>query len=163
MPRRPRPTQQTTVHIRDGSSATLICPACGLARQIAASRFRNDRHNLAVRCRCATLFHVVLDFRRYFRKSTNLAGTYTRSSSAGPGGGVIHIHNISRIGVGFTVSGQHRIEPGQELQIECQLSDRNQTVVKKQATVRTVQENTIGCEFAGSGDLDKALGFFLQG
>ena len=156
-------TQPLTVHIRDNNAATLVCPACGLVRQIAVAKFRNDRHTLAIRCRCGHVYSVLLDFRRHFRKPTSLAGTYVSRDPAGPGGGVIRILNISRSGVGFTVSGRHRILPGQELQIEFQLTDRNRTVIKKQAVVRTVQENTVGCEFVCGGVLDKALGFFLQG
>lgn len=156
-------TQPLTIHIRDNNAATLVCPACGLVRQIAVAKFRNDRHTLAIRCRCGHVYSVLLDFRRHFRKPTSLAGTYVSRDPAGPGGGVIRILNISRSGVGFTVSGRHRILPGQELQIEFQLTDRNRTVIKKQAVVRTVQENTVGCEFVCGGDLDKALGFFLQG
>ena len=155
--------QPLTVHIRDNNAATLVCPACGLVRQIAVAKFRNDRHTLAIRCRCGHVYSVLLDFRRHFRKPTSLAGTYVSRDPAGPGGGVIRILNISRSGVGFTVSGRHRILPGQELQIEFQLTDRNRTVIKKQAVVRTVQENTVGCEFLCAGELDKALGFFLQG
>ena len=156
-------TQPLTVHIRDNNAATLVCPACGLVRQIAVAKFRNDRHTLAIRCRCGHVYSVLLDFRRHFRKPTSLAGTYVSRDPAGPGGGVIRILNISRSGVGFTVSGRHRILPGQELQIEFQLTDRNRTVIKKQAVVRTVQENTVGCEFLCAGELDKALGFVLQG
>ena len=156
-------TQPLTIHIRDNNAATLVCPACGLVRQIAVAKFRNDRHTLAIRCRCGHVYSVLLDFRRHFRKPTSLAGTYVSRDPAGPGGGVIRILNISRSGVGFTVSGRHRILPGQELQIEFQLTDRNRTVIKKQAVVRTVQENTVGCEFVCGGELDKALGFFLQG
>ena len=156
-------TPPLTVHIRDNNAATLVCPACGLVRQIAVAKFRNDRHTLAIRCRCGHVYSVLLDFRRHFRKPTSLAGTYVSRDPAGPGGGVIRILNISRSGVGFTVSGRHRILPGQELQIEFQLTDRNRTVIKKQAVVRTVQENTVGCEFLCAGELDKALGFFLQG
>ena len=155
--------QPATVHIRDGNSATLICPGCGLVRQVSVARFRNDRHTLSVRCRCGHVYNVLLDFRRHFRKPTSLAGTYVSRDPAGPGGGVIRIVNISRSGVGFTVSGRHRIEPGQELQIEFQLTDRNKSVLKKPAVVRTVQDNTVGCEFLCTGELDKALGFFLQG
>ena len=155
--------QPLTVHIRDGNSATLICPGCGLVRQVSVAKFRNDRHTLSVRCRCGHVYNVLLDFRRHFRKPTSLAGTYVSRDPAGPGGGVIRIVNISRSGVGFTVSGRHRIEPGQELQIEFQLTDRNKSVLKKPVVVRTVQDNTVGCEFLCTGELDKALGFFLQG
>ena len=156
-------TQPLTVHIRDNNAATLVCPACGLVRQIAVAKFRNDRHTLAIRCRCGHVYSVLLDFRRHFRKPTSLAGTYVSRDPAGPGGGVIRILNISRSGVGFTVSGRHRILPGQELQIEFQLTDRNKSVLKRPAVVRTVQDNTVGCEFLCTGELDKALGFFLQG
>ena len=156
-------TQPLTVHIRDNNAATLVCPACGLVRQIAVAKFRNDRHTLAIRCRCGHVYSVLLDFRRHFRKPTSLAGTYVSRDPAGPGGGVIRILNISRSGVGFTVSGRHRILPGQELQIEFQLTDRNKSVLKRPAVVRTVQDNTVGCEFLCAGELDKALGFFLQG
>ena len=156
-------TQPLTIHIRDNNAATLVCPACGLVRQIAVAKFRNDRHTLAIRCRCGHVYSVLLDFRRHFRKPTSLAGTYVSRDPAGPGGGVIRILNISRSGVGFTVSGRHRILPGQELQIEFQLTDRNKSVLKKPAVVRSVQDNTVGCEFLCAGELDKALGFFLQG
>jgi hypothetical protein len=155
--------QPLTVHVRDDNSATLICPGCGLVRQVPAARFRNDRHTLSVRCRCGHVYNVLLDFRRHFRKPTSLAGTYNSRNPGGPVSGVIRIVNISRSGVGFTVSGRHRFEPGQELQIEFQLTDRNKSVLKKPVVVRMVQDNTVGCEFLCTGELDKALGFFLQG
>ena len=85
-----------------------------------------------VRCRCQHAFTVLLDFRRHYRKQTSLPGTYEIPSEGGVGGGIIHINNISRGGVGFTVSGLHRIEKDQELQIEFQLNDKNKTVLKKQ-------------------------------
>ena len=94
-------TQPLTIHIRDNNAATLVCPACGLVRQIAVAKFRNDRHTLAIRCRCGHVYSVLLDFRRHFRKPTSLAGTYVSRDPAGPGGGVIRILNISRSGVGF--------------------------------------------------------------
>ena len=105
---------------------------------------------------------MLLNFRRHYRKQTNLHGTYEIISEGGVGGGIIQINNISRSGVGFTVSGLHRIEIDQEIRIEFQLNDKNKTLLKKQAVVKSVRENMVGCEFKGNAEMDKALGFFLQ-
>ncbi|ADW17481.1 type IV pilus assembly PilZ [Desulfobulbus propionicus DSM 2032] len=150
------------VHVRDNNTATVICPSCGVVKHFAVDQFRHGRHTLSVRCRCQQVFSLLLDFRRHYRKQTSLPGTYEILTEGGIGGGIIHINNISRTGIGFTVSGIHRIEQGQLLLIEFQLNDKNNTVLKKQAVVKTVQHNSIGCEFRCNVEMDKALGFFLQ-
>lgn len=155
-------TAKVTVHVRDNNAATLICPACNTVKHIAVSKFQHSRHTLSVRCRCQHVFNVLLDFRRHFRKQISLPGTYIITSEGGVGGGLIHINNISRGGLGFTVSGLHRIEQGQEILLEFQLNDRKKTALRKQAVVRSVRQNAIGCQFKESTELDKALGFFLQ-
>jgi hypothetical protein len=150
------------VHVRDNNTATLICPACGFVRHISAAKLLHARHTLSIRCRCQHVFTVLFDFRRHFRKPTSLPGTYVITSEGGVGGGIIHINNISRGGLGFTVSGLHRIEKGQELMIEFQLNDRKRTPLKKQAVVKSVQHNAIGCQFKDRTELERDLGFFLQ-
>jgi predicted RNA-binding Zn-ribbon protein involved in translation (DUF1610 family) len=150
------------IHVRENNTATLVCPNCGTVKHFDADRFRNHPHTFSVRCRCQQVFSVLIDFRRYYRKQTNLYGTYVILSKGGVGGGLIHITNISRGGMGFTVSGTHRIEKDQLIQVEFQLNDKNKTVINKQAIVRSVRQNVVGCEFQDSAELDKALGFFLR-
>jgi hypothetical protein len=149
-------------HVRENNTATLICPACGAIKHIAAEKFRFGRHTINVRCRCQQLFTVLLDFRRHYRKQTSLPGTYEIISEGGIGGGIIHINNISRSGVGFTVSGLHRIEKDQELLVEFQLNDKRKTTLKKRVQVKSVQQNAIGCQFKDTAEMERALGFFLQ-
>ena len=151
-----------TAHVRANNTATLICPDCGAIKHLIAEQFRHGRHTMTIRCRCQHSFTVLLDFRRFYRKQTSLPGTYEITSEGGVGGGIIHINNVSRGGVGFTVSGLHRIEKDQEVQIEFQLNDKNKTVLKKQAVVKSVRQNTVGCEFRCTAEMDKALGFFLR-
>lgn len=150
------------VHVRENNTATLMCPSCGAIKHIAAEKFRLGRHTINVRCRCQQFFTVLLDFRRHYRKQTSLPGTYEIISEGGIGGGIIHINNISRSGVGFTVSGLHRIEKDQELLVEFQLNDKRKTTLKKRVLVRSVRQNAIGCEFKETAEMEKALGFFLQ-
>ena len=150
------------LYVRENNTATLVCPSCRTVKHFDAGRYRHQRHTFSVRCRCQHVYSVLLDFRRNYRKQTSLHGTYEIISEGGIGGGIIHISNISRGGIGFSVSGIHRIEKNQLLQVEFQLNDKNKTVLKKQAIVRTVQKNSIGCEFHFNPDLDKVLGFYLQ-
>lgn len=152
----------TTVHVRNDNTATLTCPACGSIKQFSAEPYLLKQHTMAVRCHCQESFSVLLNFRRHYRKQTNLPGTYEIASEGGMGGGIIQINNISRSGVGFTVSGLHRIEKDQEIRIEFQLNDKNKTVLKKLAVVKSVRQNAVGCEFKNNVEMDKALGFFLQ-
>jgi len=147
------------VHVRDDLTATLVCPACGVIRQIAADRFRQSRHTVKVQCRCQQTFEVLFDFRHHYRKQVNLTGTY---QIIGGGGGIINLTNISRGGVGFTISGLHQIEKDQRLQIEFQLNDKKRTVLKKMVLVKSVQQNQIGCQFEDQAEMEKDLGFFLK-
>ena len=150
------------VHVRLNHAATLVCPACGKARQVSVAKFRNDRHTLAVRCRCNHVYHIQLDFRGHYRKPTDLTGTCTFQGPVGPELGAIHIHDISFSGVGFSILAQHQIEPGDELEMEFHLSDRNKTHLSKKVRVRRIQGDTIGGEFIDDHNFDKALGFFLR-
>jgi uncharacterized C2H2 Zn-finger protein len=150
------------VHVRDNNTATLVCPACGAVKHFAADRYRHSRHVISVRCRCQNVFSLLLDFRRHYRKQTSLPGTYEILSEGGVGGGIIHINDISRGGLGFTVSGLHRIESGQELQVEFQLNDKKKTVLKRRMLVKSVLQNNIGCQFKDAAEMERALGFFLQ-
>ncbi len=150
-----------TTYVRNDDTATLICPACKTVKHIAVGKFRQGKHTITVRCICKHTFSVLFDFRQYYRKQVNLPGTYEIISEGGIGGGIIQINNISRSGLRFTVSGLHRIEEGQKLQVEFQLNDKKKTLLKRELIVRTVRQNTIGCRLTNHLE-EKELGFFLQ-
>ncbi|WP_028581574.1 PilZ domain-containing protein [Desulfogranum japonicum] len=148
-------------HVRQNNTVTVTCPACANIKTIATEKFRKTSHTIKVRCSCKHVFQLQMDFRQHFRKPVNLPGTYAILKK-GRGGGVIHIHNISRGGIGFTVSGMHNLQPQQVINLEFHLNDKAQTLIKKEATIRTVINNKIGCQFFERDELGKALGFFLR-
>lgn len=154
--------QKITAHVQNGNTAALICPTCSTVKHIAVHRLRGNRHSLKIRCRCQEVFHVNLNFRKYHRKQISLPGTYAILKPAGSGGGVSHIRNISKGGLGFTVSGKNPLQQDQLIEVEFHLNDRQMTKVKKQALVRSVNGNFIGCQFNPKEELGKELGFFIQ-
>jgi len=148
--------------VRSNNTATIICPACNTARHINAEPYRYKKHRIKVRCRCGAQFTLRLDYRRHYRKLISLPGTYAITTPGKIGGGVIHIRNISRGGLGFTVCGLHHMEKDLDLTLEFQLNDKNQTKLRKEAHIRSVKGNYIGCQFPENDVVEKALGFYLQ-
>ena len=73
------------------------------------------------------------------------------------------IYNLSRTGIGFSVSDGLELRVGQKLRLEFQLNDRKASIIVKDAVIRSVHDQIVGCEFDGRGELAGALGFYLQG
>ena len=148
--------------VHPNNTATIICPACNLAKQVSVKAYRHKKHRIKIRCICKSVFVVQLDFRRHYRKKTQLTGTYRIINPTAGGGGIIHIRNLSQSGLGFTVSGIHKIQIDQSLLLEFQLNDKHQTTLTKKAHVRYIDQNYIGCQFMNQDSIEKALGFYLR-
>jgi hypothetical protein len=149
--------------VREDDTATIVCPACKMPKTISVAAFKNKTHYLKVRCRCNTVFRVHLDFRRFYRKPTDIPGVYKTLKPVGHGGGEIHITNISQGGLGFTVSGMNTIEKGHRLLVSFQLDDKRKTALKKEVVVQSVSDNFVGCCFSSGQAYEKELGFYLKG
>ena len=141
--------------------ATISCPQCAKTKRISASRYSGRKHTLKVKCVCDTEFLARLEFRKHYRKSTELKGIY-RIISEASGGGPVVIHDLSRDGLGFSVSGVHSIRVGQRAQIDFVLDNGKNTRLSKECEIRSVSDNHIGCQFIAHQPFEKDLGFYLQ-
>lgn len=147
--------------VSDSGMTSISCPACGLVRETSVSKFRNQRHVLSVKCKCGITFKVHLEFRKFFRKPTDLEGVYT-ILPPDAGGGRVKVKNISRSGIGFSVSGRHDIKIGQNAKIKFTLDNRKSTELDKYVIIKSVNQNYIGCAFVENQDFEKELGFYLR-
>ena len=148
--------------VKSNDMASIRCPKCDLVKDIAVGKFRNNRHTLKTRCSCGNIFMIALDFRKHYRKPTNLEGMYTLIGPPTSGGGRMQVINISRSGVGFSVSGLHNIHVGQKASLSFTLDNKKKTKLCKKVIIRSVRDNNIGCEFLDQDDIGKDLGFYLQ-
>ncbi len=147
--------------VNDSGMASISCPACGLVREASVAKFRNQKHVLAVKCKCGVSFKIHLEFRKFFRKNTDLEGVYT-ILPPDAGGGRVQIKNISRTGIGFSVSGRHTIQIGQNAKLKFTLDNRKNTTLDKFVIIKSVDDNYIGCAFVEDQDFEKELGFYLR-
>lgn len=148
--------------VKTNDTASIRCPDCALVKNIPVGKFRNNRHTLKTRCSCGTTFLVALDFRRHYRKPTKIVGLYTLIGGPYSGGGQMQVNNISRSGVGFSVSGMHNISAGQKALLNFRIDDKKQTELTKKVLIKNIRDNTVGCEFINQNQVGKDLGFYLQ-
>ncbi len=156
-----KPITAVNAVVKDDGVAAITCPLCGVVRPTSVSKFKNKQHVLGVKCKCNENFKVHLEFRKHFRKNTDLEGIYA-ILPPDAGGGRIKIQNVSRSGVGFTVSGIHSIKIGQKAKVKFTLDNRKETELDKHVTIRSINKNYIGCEFQENQAFEKELGFYLR-
>jgi hypothetical protein len=141
--------------------AIIKCPQCEVIKHLPGAEFRGRQHTLKVRCTCDYAWNILLDFRRHYRKKTELSGAYVLDPPAS-GGGRLTVLNISRSGVGFSVKGIHEIKTGQKARLQFTLDNRKQTHIDKHVVIKAVRGSYIGCEFTEDRAFEKDLGFYLQ-
>lgn len=146
--------------VKPDDEAMIVCPACDTARSISVKQFRHRLHLIKVKCKCGHVFKVHLEFRRHFRKPTELEGTYDLIPPA-IGGGKIKVINLSLNGACFEVRGIHDMKEGQKGSLVFTLDNRKETVLFKKVIIKTVTANRIGCEFVEDRAYEKELGFYL--
>ncbi len=74
----------------------------------------------------------------------------------------MQVNNISRSGVGFSISGTHNISIGQKALLNFRIDDKKQTELTKKVLIKNVRNNMVGCEFINQHQVGKDLGFYLQ-
>jgi hypothetical protein len=153
------PSQKSFV--KSGDQATIVCPECNSAKIIAVRQFRQRLHMLKVKCRCGYSFKVQLEFRRHYRKTTDLQGTYDLIPPA-IGGGKAKVINLSLSGACFEIRGVHDLKIGQKGVLIFTLDNRKETVLTKNIFIKTVTGNRIGIEFVDDRAFEKDLGFYLR-
>ncbi len=158
------------VFVKEDRSATIRCDACGLVKTVRLQDIAALVPLVQIRCACTSVFFVRFEYRKFYRKATNLEGTYrvlyderdipdlsqTRKTTN------CRVENISMHGAGFSVLGRHRIEKNARLILGFTLDNPNRTWIEKLGVVQLVEGTYIGLQFDEPASTDKALGFYLR-
>ena len=150
--------------VRPDRTAVLTCPHCGHQKVILADSFMGRKNGFKAKCVCQIVFTVILEFRKRVRKQVNLRGTYINHSQNDRSGQII-IQDISVSGFGLAFSSLDvkNFQVGDELSIEITLDDEHRTEIMKEAIVRGVRPNGIGCEFEGANEsFGSPLGYYVM-
>jgi len=158
--------EEKKVFINDEGIAVVTCPECNTSKNMDARKYRKlDKAVRAkVKCKCGNTFPVLLERRKYFRKSVNLKGKFTVKSEKNSG--TMKVDDLSRTGLHFTVNLPPRFKVDDKVIVEFDLDDKKQTFISKETIIKTISGMNIGAEFntVSSSDIeyDKAIGFYMM-
>ena len=156
------------VFVNSDNTATLVCPNCEKTRLVDVSKYiqRDGHAKLKAKCGCGHNYLVALEKRKYFRKETDLEGTYRYAVSDAANGtsqgqGKLKVVNLSKTGMRLKLESIPRFELGDRITVEFRLDDNNKSLIHRDVYVRNIKDKFIGVEYVSQFSLDSTLGFYL--
>lgn len=159
------------IFVKEDNRAKIRCDACGLVGTVHMKDLASVTPVVRIRCAaCAVVFSVQFEYRKFYRKTTNLEGTYLAlfdeqdipRLSQGQKTINCRIENLSMHGAGFSALGRHRIEKNARLILGFTLDNPQRTWITKTGKVRLIDGSYIGLQFDDRASTDRELGFYLM-
>jgi hypothetical protein len=141
---------------------TLVCPNCSNAKSINIAKYRSTEIQIQARCGCGYIFEIDdirNNLRRFYRKKTNLNGTYLRVRDETKG--VMKVVDLSYSGIRFKMEKEDDIETGEILGVRFILNNEKKTEVNTSVVVKNKQGYFIGAEFCNSQAYEMELTDYL--
>ena len=148
------------VFVDDTSQATIICPKCGLKKNVSVRSFKDTHKRMKATCQCGEVFRVTLEFRKHPRKKVHLNGEYSIVGSKERG--EIIIEDISLGGVRFASLKPHYISRNDIVELRFALDNPMRTQIQELVKIIWMIDRNIGAEFMNPKSLEKSLGFYLK-
>lgn len=158
------------VFVKEDRSAKIHCEACGVVETVRMQDLAALAPVVRIRCACSAIFPVRFEYRKFYRKATNLEGTYhvlfderdVPDLSQAKKTTNCRIENVSMHGAGFSALGRHRIEKNTRLVLGFTLDNPQRTWIEKIGVVQLVEGSYIGIQFEEPASTDRELGFYLM-
>ncbi len=149
-----------TFYTGRNGTANIVCPSCGLTKEVDALKTGMARKKINATCRkCKTKFQFTIEIRTIYRKTVHLVGQCEHLKSHKRE--VIQVSDLSMNGIGFVHPSPIDLSLGDTLKIACRLDDQRNSKIQLLVKVTRIDGRSIGAEFIGSR-YEPALGFYLQ-
>lgn len=148
-----------TVFADEKGMISLVCPFCGDNSMKPAKNFPIHQQ-VNMTCSCGKMFEFVIETRKDFRKKTSLKGYYMKGDSINDFERMTII-DLTLNGCCFLASDKHKLSHGDSIKVLFKLDNTARTEIKRNATVRWISGNKIGCQLIRDG-YDPELGFYVK-
>jgi hypothetical protein len=151
-----------TVYTHKGTNPSYVCPGCETTKKekLTPTQVR-DKWTIEFMCTCGCSFSVSVEHRDFYRKLTNLEGSYQNPSKGGKYE-LMQVLNLSMSGIGFITQTFNTLSVDDRIRMNFILDDKKQSIVKKEGVVRHVYGNSVGCEFTDTENIDRNFAFYLM-
>ena len=148
------------IYVDHTNIATIICPKCGLEKNIDVANFKNTHKKLKAKCRCGEIFRFSLEYRKHYRKKVRLPGEYFVQGKDERG--EIIIEDISASGIRFASLKPHYISRNDTVELKFALDNQMRTEIHTPVKIKWIIDHNVGGQFFDPKSLEKDLGSYLQ-
>jgi hypothetical protein len=152
------------IFLSDDYSGTIYCDSCQRSFTVDLSRFVRmpKQPRIKSKCPCGNSWTTVVEKRRHFRKTVNLAGEYKYRPQGRPAGkGNVTVADISKSGIRLMFGKSPDFRIGDWMDLAFHLDDRNRSYVTKTVVVENICHPYVGVSFSPHESEDRTLGFYL--
>lgn len=161
------PDNAQRVFITDDGAYVLQCPKCERNEVVSADPFNNNGWVLKVTCSCSYSFNIIREMRKLYRKDVQFPGSFSRDSAdmnrleVGEKWFSMEVENISKSGLKFKSPMTRLLHEGDNIQLRFNLDNSKESLINKLAMIKSINNNSVGCQFQNSGKDDTTLGFYF--
>ena len=150
------------LYVDEAGMVTFLCSKCGNSWKQPVVKYRDHVGSVKLSCVCGYDSEVNIEFRKFFRKDTELEGIYYRTTPEGHWGKMI-VRNLSVLGCRFEMIRKDPLAAGEEIKMQFTLDNPRKSIIKKKAIISEVVGSSVGCRFSEPpGYIDSELGFYLR-
>ena len=134
-----------TMYAGATNHVTVICPKCGLKKNINVFKYKDTHKRLKAKCKCGEIFRLSLEFRRFHRKIVRLTGEYFVQEKDEKG--EVLIKDISMTGINFEVSKPHNIAKHDAVEVKFTLDNPDKTELDTLVKIMWAKDLNVGGHF----------------
>jgi hypothetical protein len=129
--------------------------------EITCPNYHIAKKPIKVKCRCGYNFSIILEHRRYHRRSVTIPGKLFQISSKKEVDDIL-IKSLSVTGIGFEMKSLPAMKVGDSFEIVFTLDDNFESSVREQITIKRVKGNFVGAEFLDKDSYNYELDFYVM-
>jgi SOS response regulatory protein OraA/RecX len=148
------------VYVDQTNQIKVICPKCGLVKNINVFKFKDTHKKLKANCKCGEVFRFALNFRKHFRKQVMLTGEYAIQERNVRDD--IFIKDISISGINFITYKEHNLSKNDTVELKLALDDQMEPVIHASAQIKWINDRNVGAQFINQKSIKKGLKVFLE-
>jgi len=148
------------IYVDETNQAIIICPKCGLEKNIDVTDFKGTHKKIKAKCRCGEIFRFALEYRKHYRKKVRLPGEYSVQGKNERG--EIIIEDISASGIRFASLKPHYISRNDTVELKFTLDNPMRTQLRELVKIIWIIDRNVGAEYIDPKSLEKDLGFYLK-
>lgn len=153
------------IYITGNNQGYFVCASCGFSKDFDASKFKNTKKDIKVKCKCGIVNNISLEFRTCYRKDTNIsAKCYVKTEQSKTKVFDVIIKDLSQTGLCFKIINNEYallLHKDDNITIVFTLHSKKHTIITKNCDVKFNENGKVGVQFCDD-DFQKYIGFYLM-